>query len=164
MDKAMIEALKRIEKPFVLLSADQRAWLLNCKKDIVLYVGVSGWRKCLSEITEYDDYNSMTFSLDPDYQLTPSLIECEVYKNPNGYLVFDNKTKHSDATTSIKDAMCCFNFVGFKYEDGMVSPHSRLYSGKLHGKQFFTAKEWAEFMDEDFEVLTPTHVLFSESK
>jgi len=154
MDKVIIEALKENLATLRGMDGDLRRAMESIgKKNFIFLLSDGTWDNANpKQGWEYEIYR-----LRPDYQPEPELVECEVYKNTNGYLVFDNKTKHADTTTSIKDAICCFNFIGFKYEDGNVYPQPVMYSeeGGLH----FISQVDKLTSGKDI-VNRPTHVLF----
>ena len=159
-----IEALKKNEKPFGLMSAElQEAAKKMGRYDFQCYMHHGQWLKCHIEVGEENEWsNGHTYRLRPDYEQEPSIVECEItllgdelaYSNPGRNLKVYIDTAPRDP-----------DFIGFKFEDGFV----RMDATAFDLKEVFTG---VEFCDDcvkmeklnDFEVLHATHVLFRSTK
>jgi len=89
-------------------------------------------------------------------------VKYEVYPENNRlYFKFDDKLPSTE--TSLEFAPSYPDFIGFLYEQGIVSSLPRMYQVLGLGRRNFFC-EYGEHNIGHAEVLTPTHVLFREKK
>lgn len=87
----------------------------------------------------------------PDYEEEDSVVKCEIQER-DGRVMY----KDTDGSWAIlSNAMNDPDFIGYLYEDGCISPLSRIYNFESGGTQSMAYPKMGEY-----EVLTPTHVLF----
>ena len=151
----IIKALKENEKPFGLMSKEMQEKAKEIgKTDFEYYKSDCGW----VGTTSIEWHNEVTYRLRPDYEETPDVVKC--------YLISDcdrevETFEYNGNTYDLHEASSLFNFIGFLYEDGYVRPVARCY--KL-GKGSNPVYRMYEKNVGQYEVLTPTHVLFRGAK
>jgi hypothetical protein len=105
---------------------------------------------------EHDELaDCYTYRLRPDYEEKPETVECEISEHTIPYpnLVF----RYLNDWWEISKACNFPDFIGFKYEDGIIRALPRAY-------QLPTYVNWQFGTSDEYEVLTPTHVLFKGKK
>ena len=96
-----------------------------------------------------------TYRLRPDYEQEPEIVECEIKPQGDHLFYFSSAADYDSLHTAIDRK----DFIGFKYEDGIVRVAPRIYS---HG-----SGKWIYMTEQEVsqcKVLTPTHCLFKRSK
>ncbi len=148
----IIEQLKKNEKPFGLMSEEMQE---KTKKigmvDNFRLFGNIGWGGIIKD-TGYVFFTEYTYRLRPDYAEKPEIEKCEIFSGSGDMLSCDmpNGDRHRvSLMSSFPD------FIGFKFEDGIVTFSPVRY--KIPGGVFstFAYKNFAETT-----VLHATHVLF----
>jgi len=95
-----------------------------------------------------------TYCLRPDYEEKSETVECHVFIHDlEKRLVF---TCTNGITFSLVMGPALPDFIGFKYEDGYLSPMPRRY------KHLDSATAMVVNEKSEYKVLTPTHVLFKK--
>jgi hypothetical protein len=149
----IIEALKKNEKPFKNIPHEMQEYMrdFNANEDIEWYSSDNcEWRTrsrggVLDELTLY--------RLRPDYEPESEIVECEIYTDNSGLLVFDRNT-YGDGVR-IDTAQRFSDFIGFKFEDGIVRTQPIAY-------QLETYVNWQYGCSDEYQVLHATHVLFKK--
>ncbi len=152
----IIEALQNNKEPFGLMSTDDFTnEEMRAKAKEIDGVGVflifwtdGEWVE--RTVSGFGD--KLTYRLRADYKEKPSVVECKVAFRHNG-LKWCNAD--NDPVDYIDKAPRNPDFIGFKYEDGGISSLSRLYKLNEGDTQSIHYPVMGEY-----EVLTPTHVLF----
>jgi len=110
----LIQQLKENEKPFGLMSAEMQ--------EKAREIGLSG---------NFENWSGnfiigFTYRLRPDYEEKPEIVECEIYEeNTRLYFRLDGSVPSSD--TSVEYAVSYPDFIGFKFEDGVILPYPVKY-------------------------------------
>ena len=95
----------------------------------------------------------------PECEEKPEVVECSVFEDVAGWHCF---RKVIGQTTQLLH--CAVNhpdFIGFKYEDGKILPYSRKYEPGIKNVSGLYVNN---IESGEYEVLTPTHVLFRKDK
>ena len=152
----LIEALKDNEKPFGLMSEEMQAKMeeigyeyCECYENTEKYE----WGP-LIQFNEYNFGQEYTYRLRPNYEENPEIVECEVKEKDGDLWAF---TESGLPRVSIERALRKPDFIGFKYEDGTIDTHARIYKG-IDGVNWTSCKTMDKL--KNATVLTPTHVLF----
>jgi len=148
------KALKDNEKPFGLMSEEMQAKAMGIHKTEFVYYDKEGWMPCTSDSQWCND---ATYRLRPDYEES-GVVEL-VVEEGDGRLFFTNK----EGSCILCDASKYVDFIGFKYESNMTDTVPRLYRTEADGVTKYKTGILTDEVDE-WEVLTPTHVLFGRSK
>lgn len=177
MDSKIIEALKANRLPVCYMPAGLREEMFSIdieefqclqstsKTDHLIWMDVTRVKGCNRSKWDVDENEEATFiyRLKQDYAPEPEILECPV-KPPNHanmIWVDTNLLQESNADVQDMDFASCImhkNFIGFKYEDGSVASYARRYrSGAMTTATICTV---ADDCIGNYEVLTPTHVLF----
>jgi len=175
MNKQLIEALKKNEKPFGLMTGEMQAKARYIGMgEFERFTTLYKWNRC-GDAHNFSRVEECTYRLRPDYEQEPEVVECEVdtstelftYAHPSkpdaqftfSYALcsYAHPSK-PDAQFTFSYALCCPGFIGFKYEDDPHGyPDCRRYKDPRTGQIYC-------FWAKGREVLTPTHVLFKRSK
>ena len=167
----IIKALKENERPLILLSDAEMAFIKKSPSKDFIWIQESDAQRGevvwdnLSNDEVYDegeDQDLMSVPrLRPDYEEKPSVVECEVTKDDEGYLGF---FYDGDGRWWLSHAPCFPDFIGFKYEGGMVRTDSIAYvpDGNYAGINHKMGLDGIE--SGQVEVVRATHVLFKGGK
>jgi hypothetical protein len=155
-----IKALKKNERPFGLMTAEMQAKA----KEIGIgefWVYIEFGQNQMTSPAVWgkhpDRFNwGETVKLRPDYEPKPEIVECEVKANRHGLHFVDDEGR----CLGIGMAINYPDFIGFKYAGGVVSTSPRHYYDGIEGEQ--TWQIYESKLLTKYEVLTPTHVLFSK--
>jgi hypothetical protein len=110
--------------------------------------------------TRMREYDIRIAEIVPDYEEKPEIVECPVSNSGDPVQFCDS---NMNPLGDLSDAIDCSDFIGFKYEDEFVDINPRLYVLRdCDGKKCETSMLDSEV--GDYEVLTPTHVLFKGAK
>jgi len=156
-----IQALKENKEAFGLMSAEMQTKAREIGiRNFALFgencdCGYSWLAWCAEE--EGDFYGSHTYQLVSGYTPEPEIERCEV-KNQEGDLCWFNDS--TNTWWALEQATHYPDFVGYEYEDDFVSSMPRMYRRRGKDTMMFYGTE--EDRLEDFDVLTPTHVLFKK--
>ena len=120
-------------------------------KDFLRLNSVGMW---VNEIVGFR--NDDIYRLRPDYEEKPEVVECEVYAKDQHLHFYGDGQEHA-----LHQAMDEVDFIGFKYEDGVVMAESRRYIGI--GDKLTHALFQSPAINS-IKVLTPSHVLFQVTK
>ena len=104
-----------------------------------------------------------TYRLRPNYELPeekPEIVEWPINPDSGGTLCYEHPIEGS-IVDKITEAINQSDFIGFKYEDGKIYPVPRIYKFKDKAITYYSID--IDRLDE-YEVLTPTHVLFQVTK
>ena len=161
MAKSIIDQLKANEKPFGLMSEEMQEKAREIGiRNFSLFgencdCGFSWLAWCAEEESAFSEPH--TYRLVPDYAEEPEIVECEITEQRNGTLGYDR----SDGITScsLGSATSYPDFIGFKFEDNVISGYSIRYR---HPSGTFVNISLANI--GDYEVLHATHVLFRRQK
>ncbi len=148
-----IKALKENERPFGLMSEEMQETIKKPKysNDREWICEEGKWRKCYhSPLLDF-----YTYRLRSDYTEPEAGVEkCEVGRK-DGIFQFE-RMAGSDYWYGIHAAVNMPNFIGYLYEDGIFSVLPRRFRREINIDDIRPS-----FSDiENYEVLTPTHVLF----
>lgn len=170
MDNEMIKALKENRLPVCYMSEDLRTTMLSMDKRLFRLLidtsscHVPGWRylpKTASRAWGNVSGNYI-YTLIPDYAEKPKVVECQVEER-DGELKYEYNTD-SQIYMLLMQAVNDLDFIGFKYDDDRIEnenhrlcPSPRLYMDKASGLTFLNID--FKYL-ADYEVLTPTAVLF----
>jgi hypothetical protein len=159
VDSEIIKALKENEKPFEQLNPDMQAVLRKVRTTDLEFT--DGWHPIVNP--GYRPQDKGVLRLRSDYEAPeekPEIVECEI-KNEDGRLQFnDSWNQDVDEWRPIYEAVESPLFTGFKYEDGRLRDHKRMYKNKVTGKLSSSILASSLHM---YEVLTPTAVLFQKA-
>lgn len=151
----VIEALKKNEKPFGLMSEEMQEKAKKIGWNSFQYYHRDGHYR---DVRPDGFVNSETYRLRQDYKEEPEVVKCPISKGASesysGLLIYINLARNS-LETLLCSAPNEPDFIGFLYEDGRISPLPRIYSDNT-GVWFVHEK--GDIVD--WELLTPTHVLF----
>ena len=101
-----------------------------------------------------------TYRLRPDYKEESEVVKCEVITK-NGILGCKYRIG-ADQYLALSYACSDPDFIGFLYEDGTVASTPRIYQ---HEKYILGEELYLKYLEDGSgKVLTPTHVLFKETK
>lgn len=156
----VIEALKKNDKPFGLMTKEMQAKAQSIGQfEFSMYMKDGTWVHC----GDCDNFQNkivtdQTYRLRSDYEEKPKVIECEVRKQ-GGHL------HYCDGGTwfSLHEAIDRADFIGFKYDDNTQDIHNGVRLYKFNDR-FFDEISSDHILTGKAEVLTPTHVLFREVK
>ena len=153
----IIKALKENEKPFSLMSEEMQAAVLEFKfADLEWYTygGTSNphWE---TPSTGPTGSRITSYRLRPDYEEEPEVVKCEIKADKHGFLYVE---MYGDIIY-LNDACKYPSFIGFLYEDGSITAMPRIYEAGEAGTQCIFYPVMGEY-----DVLTPTHVLFRKGK
>ena len=143
---SIIDDLKNNEKPFGLTSEGMQAKAKKIEIDQFSELGLGGNWLSLPTLGGKEWYEGTTYRLRPDYEEKPEI---------------------DDEVVKLSDAVNRPDFIGFKYTDSRIegvnrrSFSPRMYLKISDGTLFFAMQEGGI---DQYEVLTPTHVLFRGSK
>ena len=156
----LIQDLIKNERPFGLMSEEMQAKYGEIRReskagvDFLIYSTSRTWLP-ISNLN-VPNANS-TYRLRSDYEDKPGIVECKIEPDDeDGFLVYSDP--HENCMSQIHYAPMWPDFIGFKYEDGLITHAARMYKSKGNSYSCHAISKDDEF--EDFEVLTPTHVLF----
>ena len=161
MDNKLIQALKKNEKPFGLMTDEMQEAALELTADkFWLYVGGDWIGQCMiAEEWNKGFKTAKTYRLLPSYEQEPEIEECEVRLTADGELGY------------MRDGFWCGlyyvtnkpDFIGFKYKDKRIKDGQRVVAcARLYlAPDGFTC---INGMEDNDEVLTPTHCLFKKSQ
>lgn len=156
---SIIEALKQNKMAFGLMETpdftneamQEKAREIG-QPEFEMYMKNDTWLSCGSiDNFSCTSVTDMTYRLRPDYE-EEGVVKCHIvnegetlcfYRTSEVCFYLDEAPKHPD-------------FIGYLYEGGVVSSLPRIYK---YNAQWFTWVD-ANLLDT-YEVLTPTHVLFS---
>lgn len=152
----IIKALKENLAQFHALTKEQKQFLEDVGKEKCLRLNYDGRWVGNNKPSFFPD---CIYRLRPDYKEEPGVVKKTVFLH-NGLLSYcpcnDDRIK-----TEIIYASSRTDFIGFLYEDGMVSSNPRMYRDKKVGDTY----DCLLFGIEDkYKVLTPTHVLFRRTE
>ena len=152
----LIELLKDNEKPFGLMSEEmqEKARKIGILGNFRQFVG-PGWGG-IYKATGCNFHDIKTYRLRPDYTEEPAIVECEISKTDDGSLGYRRKCNGGCGGSNLLFRVLADpDFIGFKFEDGIVT--GLLIRYKMPHRMFstFAYKNFAEI-----EVLHATHVLF----
>ena len=146
----IIQQLKDNEKPFGLMSEEmqEKANEIGCTE--FDYYGTCVWESYLAG----DFYNDQACRLRSDYAEEPEIVECEIepFKGELMYL------SSSGVWTKVSHAPNKPDFIGFKFEDGVVHPFPVKYEYKDKTRGHLATQYIIE--RDGCKVLHATHVLF----
>ena len=148
----IIQQLKDNEKPFGLMSEEmqEKARLIR-REEFDVYMSQGWGNRSGSEL-----YPANTYRLRADYEDEPEIEECEITEE-EGHLHF--RMPNSAIRHSLHQACDHRDFIGFKFEDGVVSGVSIRYLLTCGHFNTFALKEFAEV-----KVIHASHVLFRQKK
>lgn len=148
----IIKVLKENEKPFGLMSEGMQEKAKEIGKGGNFEAWFpDGWVKIVKDPAETGWHAHRAYRLRSDYQEKPEVVKCEVYISGGGCLRYRLKNLVNPILT---EAIINPDFIGFLYEDGRFTTYPRMY------KQGTSLYAEANDNVKDYEVLTPTHVLF----
>ena len=149
----LIQQLKDNEKPFGLMSEEMqvKANEIGCTE--FDYYGTNVWESYPSG----DFYNDQACRLRADYEDENEIVECEITE-ADGHLHF-KYTTDDGMRHAIHQACDHRDFIGFKFEDGVVSGVSIRYLLTCGHFNTFALKEFAQV-----KVIHASHVLFRQKK
>ncbi len=155
----IIEQLKKNEKAFGLMSEEmqEKAEQLG-PLEFESYNGGNVWFPFGKIGFSKDCYGKfvcwIAYRLRPDYAKEPEIVECEIYENLDGNLMY----RQAGVGRMLSIAVNKPDFIGFKFEDGYVSGAPVMYSmPATHGR-------YESLKNGDCEVEHATHVLFRRPK
>ena len=153
----VIKALKENEKPFGLMSEEMQA-----KAKFIGTHHFSCWNKNWFTVRDQGFSVYMAYKLDPDYrhdyEEKPEIVECEVIQQR--FETEPIKFRGPSGPTRLSKAADNPDFIGFKYEDGTIDTHIRVYKGE-DGVNWTSCKNMELLLK--CKVLTPTKVLVRRS-
>jgi hypothetical protein len=161
----LIEALKKNEKPLILMEhglrramwgmdlQDFRTPKYNSTPGNVEWV-MGSIKHSFDELD--DDELNMVYALRADYQPESEIVECEIYDEDEHYHFKDLLGQQH----SLSQAFDEVGFVGFKFENGVVSGVPVFYHNSKTNEdcKYITDSTFLR----DFEILHATHVLFKK--
>ena len=150
----VIQALKDNEKPFGLMTAEERQSCTDIAGDNFDWVDPSGeWQGAIG----VKFHNHQTYRLRDDYKPEPEIVRIPI--DPPSHSIRCLSFQKSDNIRPLTAAPEYPDFIGFEYEDGNIYPQPVMYSenGGFHFissiKRFASGKDIA---------VRPTHVLFKK--
>lgn len=159
MNKELIEALKKNEKPFGLMSKELQDWAkgMDWKLFLVYGDGSDGgkWR---------DDRNfptwtvGTTYRLRPDYQPESGIVEKEIIIDDYERRYRGDRNKEM---LGLDVAIRHEDFIGFKFEGDHVANNPVMY---LNGENWMETTHYERVKSGESKTLHATHVLFRRSK
>ena len=141
-EKEIIQAWKKNEKAWMFMSDEMKDWANIHQADFV---------RAASRVAVLTFQESRCYQLINSYPEPTEYVECEVYVNELGFLAYED----DGLERTISGAVDFPNFIGFKYEDGMIASSAGRYN--LRNGQF---RDFVYPSETKYKVLTPTHVLF----
>jgi hypothetical protein len=158
MNKDLIEALKKNERPFGLMSQEMQAKAegIGFCGNFRRFLGPTNWSGVISNPAHGHSYIS-TYRLRSDYQEQPEIVERKVDTNEFGFLCVN----YDGCELMLTEALDHPNAVGFKYEkrpDKIVAVTRQYWDNVLEGWCIDPTVE--SINSGQVEVLTPTHALF----
>lgn len=147
----IIEQLKKNEKPFGLMSVEmqEKAREIGAYGNFCIYMN-SGFAT-LDCLADYIFEGHVTYRLRDDYEEKPEIVECEITMCLVNGLLYD---PDGHGMLSISEAIKSPDFIGFKFEDGVVknTPTDVAASGAW--------PNIAELQSRKTKALYATHALF----
>lgn len=155
-EKEIIEALKQNEKPFGLMSKEMQDFVETHKEDGIWlsFSQTGGWIR----ITNLMLYSNCTYRLRPDYEEQPEVVKWPVDLHTDKKLLCAWNPDGANISRSFEFCISLPDFIGFLYEDGIISTSTRRYKQPDSMVVFCVHKDRYGMMKH--EALTPTHVLF----
>ena len=154
----IIEQLKNNLNPFGMMSKEMQEAM-----DAIEFRFLEEWvGRTWSGLPESDSGLSLraTYRLRPDYKEEPEIEKCEVYEKAGAdrykVLCYD---RVSSGGWRLETACKHIDFIGFLYKGRVLHTSPRMYK---QGAQWFPNID--EHQIDQYEVLTPTHVLFRKGK
>ncbi len=162
----VIQQLKDNEKPFGLMSDEMQAKMRHigkhgCERFFARGNGMWGEIDMTSRVFLHDT----TYRLRPDYADVPEIVECEIV-TVNGILGcnYGFGDRPQGPKTCLSDCPSMPDFIGFKYESGMVRSDTIAYLPRDNYEGIHHRTEIKGLISGEFTVLHATHVLFRRSK
>lgn len=118
----MLKTLKKNEKPFGMLSEEQREFMRKIDKKYIQWFNGEKWT--------VGSLNYLCANrIDPDYQPEPEnkFVECEIFERCEEELCCKMKVRDCKTVLSLSDIMNHKGFYGFLYEDGTINASPLLY-------------------------------------
>ena len=166
----IIKLLKDNEKPFILMSEEMQAKLMQvAPKDIECLQAVPGevWAACGPGINwgPKPCTSTCTFRLRADYEEKPEIVECEIFGRNMGCLQYNiNQDDEQELVEfMLEEAVKHPDFIGFKFGDGgwydapikPVGPDGKLWSGNVTVDDIISGR---------VKILHATHVLLRKKE
>jgi len=152
MNKELIEALKKNEKPFGKMTAEM--------KEAMFEIGIPHFQRYMYLNAWHGNLNSfaseLTYRLRPDYEMEPEIMENVVFKV--GKKLMTNITFNK--RTTLSEAVDHPDFIGFRYGTGIILPYPVCYD--VDGES--TYQDSVHPDEAEYKVIHATHVLFKRSK
>ncbi len=145
----VIQQLKENQRPFGLMSEEMQAKAREIGKSLFDWWVAGDWTDC--PVKQFR--SEATYRLRADYEDEPEIVECEIYRQSND--LYYTLAGRCPIYTAFGDP----DFIGFKFEDGVVSSCRILYR---HQSGYYTTAAVGNIAD--FTVLHATHVLFRRKK
>jgi hypothetical protein len=161
---SIIEDLKSNCKPFGLTSeaAQVKAKEIGRNGFMVYWPDEceDGWEKHKKTSSSANVFvGHMTYRLRPDYAEEPEIVEWPVFFDEKDFAL---KYRGKLASNFLDIAIRCRDFIGFKYANGEITAAPRMYKSVENSYLTFVVSMGDKI--EDFEAVTPTHVLFQVTK
>ncbi len=152
MNKEIIEALQKNEKPFGLMSDELREAFRDIYTPLNLDIYLSnGWMICGSS-----DWNDESvYRLRNDYKPESDIVECEIV---DGEYIELHKNGAYERRKPLSKAFNDIRFMGFKYADGIIRPTPTYFGGKFSNTYSQIAAD--DFKAGNYTILHVTHVIF----
>jgi hypothetical protein len=157
----MNEAIKRLmnnKRAFGLMDQDLQDKAREIgQPEFKMYMKNAKWVEC-GDVDNFDStiVIDQTYRLRPDYKEKPEIVECEVFTEGNRLRFISPRNEN----WTLDFALRLPGFSGFKYDGGTISlSPRRFYDGE---KGEMLSQIYESDLLVKYEVLTPTHVLFSK--
>ncbi len=148
----LIQQLKDNRYPFGLMSEEMRAKAKDMDiADFQFYTSDRVWE----DYPAGDFYYDQATRLNPDYEEKQGIVECEVYTESNSVHNLLMFKYDGDKGSYLNEAPDFPDFIGFKFEDGIVTAKPRRYKMDGVGSHGFGVESI-----DSVEVLTPIAVLY----
>jgi len=152
------KALKDNKEAFMYMPPEMQEKAKGIGRSSFLYLDCNGHYSDIGNVSDEADFSKgIVYRLRPDYEES-GVVEL-VVEEGDGRLFFTNK----EGSCILCDASKYVDFIGFKYESNMTDTVPRLYRTEADGVTKYKTGILTDEVDE-WEVLTPTHVLFGRSK
>lgn len=145
----LIQALKDNKLKHEDLSTElQEAFLALSPEDLEFS---AGWKPIRNP--GYRPQDNETLRLRPDYEEKPGIVEWPINPDSGGTLCYEHPIE-GIIVDKITEAVNQHDFIGFKYEDGVITAMPRRYKDER-------SAVWPQFhKGKTHEVLTPKAILF----
>ena len=187
MNQKLIEALKKNEKPFILLPKEIREFIKSHGKEALICIqagskpdniewGMSGAEETVGSYDECE-YLYDVYRLRPDYEPEPEIRECEIREceireceiyesdGQDGLKVLCYDYSPDSKEWRLETACKHPNFIGFKFESGAVQSTPVRYNVTyIKGNVLDDRKGYERLINGNSKECHATHVLFRRAK